>query len=56
METITSLQNSKVKKWTALHKKKERDLTGLFLIEGEHLIQEALKEGIVETILNIQYW
>ena len=51
METITSLQNSKVKKWTALHKKKERDLTGLFLIEGEHLIQEALKEGIVETII-----
>ncbi len=51
MESITSLQNSKVKKWTALHKKKERDNTGLFLIEGEHLIQEALKENIVETII-----
>ena len=51
MEIITSLQNAKVKKWTSLHKKKERDNTGLFLIEGEHLIQEALKENIVETII-----
>lgn len=51
MESITSLQNSKVKKWTSLHKKKERDHTGLFLIEGEHLIQEALQENIVETII-----
>lgn len=51
METITSLQNQKIKLWTSLHKKKERDKTNLFLIEGEHLIQEALKADIVETIL-----
>lgn len=51
METICSLQNAKVKMWTSLHKKRDRDKTGLFLIEGEHLIQEALKENIVETII-----
>lgn len=51
MEKITSLQNKKVKEWCLLHKKKYRDETRQFLIEGEHLIEEALKEGIVETIL-----
>ncbi len=51
MEKITSLQNKKVKEWCLLHKKKYRDETHTFLIEGEHLIEEALKEGIVETIL-----
>ncbi len=51
MEMITSLQNSKIKKWTALHKKKERDLQNRFLIEGDHLIQEGLKAEIVETII-----
>ncbi len=34
-----------------MHKKKYRDETHTFLIEGEHLIEEALKEGIVDTIL-----
>jgi Phenylalanyl-tRNA synthetase alpha subunit len=44
MEEIVSLQNAKVKKWTGLHHKKERDASGLFLVEGEHLIGEALHE------------
>lgn len=51
MEEITSLQNKKIKEWTALHHKKDRDKTGLFLIEGEHLIEEALQAGIVTTII-----
>ena len=51
MERITSLQNSKVKKWAALHQKKERDKTGTFLIEGEHLLQEAQQSGLLETII-----
>lgn len=51
MEKITSLENNKVKQWTSLQRKKERDRTGLFLIEGEHLIEEALKAGAVETII-----
>lgn len=51
MEKIESLQNAKVKKWCSLHNKKDRDKLGLFLIEGEHLIQEALSQDCVETIL-----
>lgn len=51
MEKITSLQNQKVKEWCSYHIKKKRDESKKFLIEGEHLITEALKENIVETIL-----
>lgn len=51
MEEITSLQNKKIKEWTALHHKKDRDRTGMFLIEGEHLIEEALNAGIVMHII-----
>lgn len=51
METITSLENKKVKEWTSLHKKKNRDTFNLFLVEGEHLIEEALKAEVVDTII-----
>lgn len=51
MEKITSLQNAKVKKWVRLHKKKERDAAGLFLVEGEHLIAEAMRAGVLEYII-----
>ena len=51
MEKISSLQNTKIKNWTLLHKKKYRDETGLFLVEGEHLIDEALAANAVETIV-----
>ena len=51
MENIASVQNERVRRWALLHKKKYRDLTGLFLIEGEHLIEEALKADCVEYIL-----
>lgn len=51
MEKIESLQNARVKRWCKLHSKKGRDESNRFLIEGEHLIEEALKEGIVETII-----
>ncbi|MGM9940879.1 MAG: TrmH family RNA methyltransferase [Bulleidia sp.] len=51
MEMITSLQNAKVKRWTSYHKKKDRDKDGRFLVEGEHLIQEAGTAGILETVI-----
>lgn len=51
MEKIVSLTNSKVKKWVSLQKKKNRDDLNLFLVEGEHLIEEAIKRGCVETII-----
>ncbi|MDQ0351208.1 TrmH family RNA methyltransferase [Alkalibacillus filiformis] len=40
---IESKQNKRVKNWRKLHKKKYRDQEGLFLIEGWHLIEEAMK-------------
>ena len=51
MEKITSVDNAQVKKWNKLHQKKERDATGLFLVEGKHLIEEALKYNAVELVL-----
>jgi len=50
---ITSLQNEKVKQWVKLQNKKERDKKGLFLIEGDHLLQEAIKRNCVIEIITI---
>ncbi|WP_017637648.1 TrmH family RNA methyltransferase [Staphylococcus sp. E463] len=46
MEQITSAQNSKIKNANKLKKKKDRDKTGLALIEGIHLIDEAYQSGL----------
>lgn len=51
MERISSVQNPKVKQWTKLHNRKEREKTGLFLVEGPHLVEEALGCGRVETLI-----
>lgn len=51
---ITSVKNEKVKNWKKLHHRKNRMKTNSFLIDGFHLIQEALhsdwtvKELIIE--------
>lgn len=48
---ITSLKNEKVKYWYNLKNKKFRDQERRFLIEGDHLINEAKKQNLViETI------
>lgn len=47
---ITSAQNPKVKAWASLLEKKHRDRTGTFLIEGVHLLQEALKANGLVTV------
>ena len=51
MEKIVSLQNAKVKTWSSLHQKKYRDRFGLFLVEGEHLIGEAMQAGVLEALI-----
>lgn len=51
MERITSLQNARVKAWCRLHQKKERDASGLFLVEGDHLIAEAAAAGILKNVI-----
>lgn len=48
---ITSLTNAKVKQWMKYKEKKHRDADKKFLIEGEHLLQEAHKAGIIDCIL-----
>lgn len=48
---IESLQNNKVKEWCKLKEKKYRDQTSLFLIEGDHLLKEAFKKGVVKEII-----
>lgn len=44
---ITSRQNDQVKNWIKLKKKKERQKTNSFLIEGFHLIEEASQSAMV---------
>ncbi len=51
MIKIESLQNEKVKNWLKLKDKKYRDLENLFLIEGEHLLEEGLKHHVVKEII-----
>lgn len=51
MEFIASVQNPKVKEWAKLHNRKEREKQGCFLVEGVHLVEEALKTGRVERVL-----
>lgn len=48
---ITSLKNETIKELLKLKQKKYRDETNCFLIEGYHLVEEALKKGIVKTII-----
>ena len=49
---ITSLDNEKIKKYSKLSKRKYRDSMGLFLVEGEHLVQEAIKaQNVVEIFM-----
>lgn len=48
---ITSLENDRVKDLVRLQQKKYRDLTGTYLVEGEHLVEEAYKnEAILQII------
>ena len=47
---ITSLENEKIKKLIKLKEKKYRDLYNEFLVEGEHLVIEAYRSGLLEEI------
>ena len=50
----SSVSNEKIKQLKKLQEKKYRDQTGLFLIEGEHLILEAKKRNILEDIYSLE--
>jgi TrmH family RNA methyltransferase len=43
MEKIASMKNQKVKQWKKLQTTKGRKEAGAYLIEGTHLLKEAIK-------------
>lgn len=45
MQQISSVNNKTIKDLAKLNKKKYREDTGMYIIEGFHLIEEALKAG-----------
>lgn len=47
---ITSLHNPLIKDMVKRHQKKYRTRTRTFLVEGEHLYQEAVKADVIERI------
>lgn len=48
---ITSLENEKVKNYCRLKNRKYREKTGLFLVEGMHLVMEAYRAGMIEELI-----
>lgn len=53
---ITSVQNTTIKNLARLKNKKDRDRSGLFLVEGLHMIQEAAAAGLLQSIYAIEGW
>lgn len=51
---ITSLNNEHIKEINKLKEKKHRDLTNTFLIEGEHLVSEAIKKNLVKELIILE--
>lgn len=48
---ITSLNNDHVKELAKLKEKKYRDSVNAFLVEGEHLVLEAYKTGLIKELI-----
>ncbi len=51
---ITSLDNSKIKKYLKLKNKKYREELNLALVEGEHLVEEAIKSDLLVDLLVLE--
>ncbi len=47
MERIESVKNAKIKSVKKLHTRKGREKLGSFLIEGEHLVEEAIEANVI---------
>lgn len=50
MNTISSIDNIKIKELKKLQSKKYRDIHDKFLVEGVHLVEEAYKANLLEEI------
>lgn len=44
---IESVNNERIKRYAKLQQKKYRDLEGLFIVEGAHLVEEAKKNNLL---------
>lgn len=51
MKIIKSLQNEQIKNFARLKEKKYRDETGLFLVEGDHLVRMAIEANCLTTLI-----
>ena len=51
---ITSINNEKIKEIKKLNEKKYRDLTDLFLVEGQHLVEEAYKNNCLKEVVLLE--
>lgn len=51
---ITSLNNPTIKEISKLKNKKYRDLTNTYLVEGNHLIEEAYKNNLLTKIILLE--
>ena len=51
---IESVNNAKVKEWTKLQEKKYRDNSNTFLVEGVHLVDEAIKKNLVKELIILE--
>lgn len=47
-----STNNNKIKELKKLMTKKFRDKTGMFLVEGYHLVEEAKKAGVLDCVIS----
>lgn len=50
MINISSPNNDKIKSVVKLHSKKERDLNNLFIVEGEEIVREAIRNKVVDQL------
>jgi len=55
MEIITSISNQKIKDIKKLRLKKYRDKSQEFIVEGEHLVEEALKNKCLKSIITTDH-
>ena len=54
MEIVSSLQNEKIKNLSKLLQKKYRDIENKFLVEGDHLVEEAKRSGLLLEVVKCE--
>jgi TrmH family RNA methyltransferase len=50
---IESVNNERIIKYAKLEDKKYRDEMGLFIVEGKHLVEEAIKKNIAKEVFTL---